>query len=142
MQSPLIPDINHPKWIMANKILETIDSPRARKIAHKLKVYDVSYFLVFMKILVLSNLFERDASNAVEHNKNLRETIYMTTQKLNKLEMENQSLYTLLERLRGHGLEVEGELGVELAKHKPGDNVIIKTKFNFRPLLTDIIIET
>jgi hypothetical protein len=65
MQSPLILDIKHPKWIMANKILETIDSPRARKIAYKLKVYDVSYFLIVMKILVLSNLFERDLANLV-----------------------------------------------------------------------------
>jgi hypothetical protein len=44
--SPLIPDIKHPKWIIAIKILETIASPRAKRIASRIKIYDIdnSYY--------------------------------------------------------------------------------------------------
>ncbi len=37
MLPPLIPDIEHPKWIIVVKLLEIIGSPRARKIAARLK---------------------------------------------------------------------------------------------------------
>jgi hypothetical protein len=59
---------------------------------------------------------EHDASNTNEQNKNMREILYHTTKKLNEFEMETQGLYTLLQRLRAHGLEVEGELSVDLAR--------------------------
>ena len=65
MLSPLIPDIRHPKWIIVVKILEIIASPRARKIAGRLKISDVNNFLLAIKILVLSDLFERDVSKLV-----------------------------------------------------------------------------
>ncbi|MCJ7445327.1 MAG: hypothetical protein MUO26_12530 [Methanotrichaceae archaeon] len=62
MLSPLIPDTKHPKWIIVAKILEIIGSPRARKIAGRLKIYDVNNFLLSIKVLFLSDLFERDIS--------------------------------------------------------------------------------
>ena len=72
MLSPLIPDDKHPKWMIVLKILEIIGSPRARKIAVRLKIYDVDNFLLAIKIIILSNLFERDISGIVsEINQNL-----------------------------------------------------------------------
>lgn len=61
-------------------------------------------------------LLEIDANNTAEQNNNFRETLRRTSSTLNTLEMENQGLYTLLQRLRAHGLEVEGELAVELSR--------------------------
>jgi hypothetical protein len=63
--SPLIPDIRHPKWIIAVKILEIIASPRAEKIAGRLKISDIDNFLLSIKLLVLSDMFERDMSNLI-----------------------------------------------------------------------------
>ncbi len=51
MLSPLIPDIMHPKWIMAVKILEIIASPRAKKIAGRLKISDIDNFLLSIKFV-------------------------------------------------------------------------------------------
>jgi len=65
MLSPLIPDIRHPKWIIAQNVLECVDSKRAFKVAGRLKIKDVDYFIVVMKILLISSLFERDVSNVV-----------------------------------------------------------------------------
>ena len=65
MLSPLIPDIKHPKWIIVVKLLEIIASPRARKIAGRLKISDVNNFLTSIKVLILSDLFERDISRVV-----------------------------------------------------------------------------
>ncbi len=71
MLSPLIPDDKHPKWIIVLKILEIIGSRRARRIASKLKIYDIDNFLLAIKIIVLSSLFERDISYIVsEINQN------------------------------------------------------------------------
>jgi hypothetical protein len=39
MLSPLIPDIRHPKWAIVVKLLEIIASPKARKIAGRLKTH-------------------------------------------------------------------------------------------------------
>jgi hypothetical protein len=72
MLSPLIPDIRHPKWAIVVKLLEIIASPRASKIAGRLKIYDVNNFLVSIKVLILSDLFERDISKLVsEINDNI-----------------------------------------------------------------------
>ncbi len=72
MLSPLIPNDKHPKWIVVLKILEIIGSRRARKIASKLKIYDIDNFILAIKIVVLSSLFERDISYIVsEINQNL-----------------------------------------------------------------------
>ena len=72
MLSPLIPDIRHPKWVIVIKLLEIIASPRANKIAGRLKIYDKNNFLLSIKILVLSDLFERDISRLVsEINENI-----------------------------------------------------------------------
>jgi len=71
MISPLIPDIRHPKWSIVAKLLEIIASPRANKIAGRLKIFDIDKFLLFIKILILSDLFERDISRLVsEVNEN------------------------------------------------------------------------
>ena len=72
MLSPLIPNDKHPKWIVVLKILEIIGSRRARKIASKLKIYDADNFILAIKIIVLSSLFERDIFSIVsEINLNL-----------------------------------------------------------------------
>ncbi|WP_367358312.1 hypothetical protein [Methanothrix sp.] len=72
MLSPLIPDIRHPKWIIVVKLLEIIASPRANKIAGRLKTYDKDKFLLSIKVLILSDLFERDISRLVsEINENI-----------------------------------------------------------------------
>jgi|APFre7841882654_1041346.scaffolds.fasta_scaffold81781_1 hypothetical protein len=63
--SPLIPDITHPKWIIAIKLLEIIGSPRARKMASRLKISDIDNYLLSIKFLVLSDLFERDISSLI-----------------------------------------------------------------------------
>ena len=65
MLSPLIPDIKHPKWIIVSKLLEIIGSPRARKIAGRLKISDINNFLLSIKVLIVSDLFERDISKLV-----------------------------------------------------------------------------
>ena len=72
MLSPLIPNYKHPKWIVVLKILEIIGSHRSRKIASKLKIYDIDNFILTIKIIILSSLFERDISYIVsEINLNL-----------------------------------------------------------------------
>jgi hypothetical protein len=65
MLSPLIPDIKHPKWVIVSKLLEIIGSPRARKIAGRLKISDINNFLLAIKVLIVSDLFERDISKLV-----------------------------------------------------------------------------
>lgn len=65
MLSLLIPDIWHPKWAIVVKLLEIIASPRARKITGRLKRSDVNNFLIAIKVLILSDLFERDISRVV-----------------------------------------------------------------------------
>ena len=69
MLSPLIPDIKHPKWIIVSKLLEIIGSPRARKIAGRLKISDINNFLLAIKVLIVSDLFERDISKLVSEVK-------------------------------------------------------------------------
>ena len=92
MLSPLIPDIKHPKWIIAIKILEIIGSPRAEKIAGRLKISDIDDFLLSIKLLVLSDIFERDISNLIlEINSNyelkrlLKVNSYIKSQSIYKL---------------------------------------------------------
>lgn len=65
MLSPLIPDTRHPKWIIAQNVLECVDSKRAIKIASRLKIKDIHNFIIAMKILIISSLFERDISNVI-----------------------------------------------------------------------------
>lgn len=59
-------------------------------------------------------LIRRESEVAVDENNNLKKTTDFLSRKVVTLERENQELYTLLQRLRAHGLEVEGELGVVL----------------------------
>ena len=54
MLSPLIPDIRHPKWVIVVKLLEIIASPRANKIAGRLKIYDKDKFLLSIKVLIVN----------------------------------------------------------------------------------------
>ena len=78
MLSPLIPNDKHPKWVVVLKILEIIGSTRARKIAYKLKIYDIDNFILTIKIIVLSSLFERDISyivSEINQNKELQELL-------------------------------------------------------------------
>jgi len=94
--SPLIPDIKHPKWIIAIKILEIIASPRARKIAGRLKISDIDNFLLSIKLLVLSDLFERNISNIISEisfNCELKKLLKV------KSEIKPQSIYKLYSKL-------------------------------------------
>ena len=96
MLSPLIPDIKHPKWIIVGKILEIIASPRARKIAGRLKISDIDNFLLSIKLLVLSDLFERDISNLISEistNSELRELLKVNS------EIKPQFIYKLHSKL-------------------------------------------
>jgi len=94
--SPLIPDIRHPKWIIAIKILEIIASPRAIKIAGRLKISDIDNFLLSIKLLVLSDLFERNISNLISEinlNYELRKLLEI------KSEIKPQAIYKLHSKL-------------------------------------------
>ena len=96
MLSPLIPDIKHPKWIIAIKILEIIASPRAEKIAARLKISDIDNFLFSIKLLVLSDLFERDVTSIIyEYDSNLP---LKSLLKVNS-EIKPQSIYRLYSKL-------------------------------------------
>ena len=92
MLYPLIPDIKHQKWIIAIKILETIASPRAKRIASRLKIYDIDNFLLSIKLLVLSDLFERDVSGLIyEIDSNLQ----LKSQLKVNSKIKQQSIYKL-----------------------------------------------
>ena len=108
MLSPLIPDINHPKWIIAIKILEIVASPRAQKMAGRLKISDIDDFLLSIKLLVLSDIFERDISNLIlEINSNyelkrlLKVNSYIKSQSIYKLlsKMDYEHTYSFFRRL-------------------------------------------
>lgn len=96
MLSPLIPDIKHPKWIIAIKILEIIASPRAEKIAARLKISDIDNFLFSIKLLVLSDLFERDVTSIIyeiDSNLSLKSLLKVNS------EIKQQSIYKLYSKL-------------------------------------------
>jgi hypothetical protein len=96
MLSPLIPDIKHPKWAIVAKLLEIIGSPRARKIAGRLKISDVNNFLLSIKVLILSDLFERDISKLVsEINDNLELKRLLDTE----LKLKANDIYKLQSNL-------------------------------------------
>jgi len=65
MLSPLILDVRHPKWIIAQNVLECVDSKRAVKVASRLKIKDIDNFIVTITILLISSLFKRDVSNVI-----------------------------------------------------------------------------
>lgn len=107
MLSPLIPNDKHPKWIVVLKILEIIGSRRARKIASKLKIYDIDNFKLAIEIIILSCLFERDISSVIlEINQNLELQKILdidsdiNPQKIYKLifELKYSSLYDFLRK--------------------------------------------
>jgi hypothetical protein len=53
MNIPLIPDLNNPKWLIMQEILNSIDSNRARKIASRLKIPDVHVLALRYYVWVL-----------------------------------------------------------------------------------------
>jgi len=108
MLSPLIPNDKHPKWIVVLKILEIIGSRRARKIASKLKVYDIDDFILAIKIIILSSLFERDISyivSEINQNLELKKLLEIDStinqQKIYKLmfDLSYDSLYNFLSKV-------------------------------------------
>jgi len=62
------------------------------------------------------DMIKRDATIAVEENNNLKATVDFQSRRLLQLEREWQELYTLLQKLRAQGLEVEGELAIEVKR--------------------------
>ena len=69
MKSPLIPDSENPKWIIAKIILEAIGSGRAKKTASRLKIPDVERFIDIMRITMVADLFERSYSDFISELK-------------------------------------------------------------------------
>jgi Transposase DDE domain len=107
MLSPLIPNDKHPKWIVVLKILEIIGSRRARKIASKLKIYDIDNFSLSIKIVILSSLFEREISyivSEINQNSELQKLLDIDStinpQKIYKFmfDLSYDSLYNFLSR--------------------------------------------
>ena len=75
MKSPLIPDLESPKWVIAQFILKAIGSRRAKKTASRLKIPDVERFIDIMKVIVIADLFERaysDFISELEENEKLK----------------------------------------------------------------------
>jgi hypothetical protein len=75
MKPPLIPDLENPKWVIAQFILKAIGSGRAKKTASRLNIPDVERFMDIMKVIVIADLFERaysDFISELEENKKLR----------------------------------------------------------------------
>jgi Transposase DDE domain. len=75
MKSPLIPDSESQKWVIAQFILKAIGSGRAKKTASRLKIPDVERFLDIMKVIVIADLFERaysDFISELEENEKLK----------------------------------------------------------------------
>ena len=50
MKSPLIPDSENPKWVIAQFILKAIGSGRAKKTESRLKIPDVERFIGIIKV--------------------------------------------------------------------------------------------
>lgn len=75
MEIPLIPDLSNPKWLIIQKVLKSVGSAHAKKVASRLKIPDVQVFLDCIKILTLSDTFELDYSyviSEIQTNKNLK----------------------------------------------------------------------
>jgi hypothetical protein len=56
--------------VIVVKLLEIISTRRALKIAGRLKISDVDNFLLAIKVLIRSDLFERDNSKLVSEINN------------------------------------------------------------------------
>ncbi|CAD6493173.1 MAG: hypothetical protein CHKLHMKO_00422 [Candidatus Argoarchaeum ethanivorans] len=65
MKPSLIPDLENPKWIIAQFILKTIGSKRAKKMASGLKIPDVERFIDIMKVILIADLFGRAYSDFI-----------------------------------------------------------------------------
>lgn len=127
MLSPLIPDIKHPKWAIVVKLLEIIASPRANKIAGRLKIYDVNNFLLSMKVLILSDLFERDISRLVleiNGNKELKKLLRIDSKiKANEIyRMQSNLDYELIYLFLKHLFQPRKRL-----RDKKSETIIIDT---------------
>ncbi len=69
MEIPLIPDLSNPKWLIVQKVLKSIGSAHAKKVASRLKIQDVEIFLDCIRILILGDTFELDYSpKSLKHN--------------------------------------------------------------------------
>ncbi|PXF53361.1 MAG: hypothetical protein C4B56_02770 [Candidatus Methanophagaceae archaeon] len=87
MKSPLIPDSENPKWIIAKIILEAIGSGRAKKTASRLKIPDVERFIDIMRITMVADLFERSYSDFISELKdNEKLKTFMGVRKIPDLE--------------------------------------------------------
>ena len=87
MKSPLIPDSENPKWIIAKFILEAIGSGRAKKTTSRLKIPDVERFIDIMKIIMIADLFERVYSDFISELKdNEKLKTFMGVRKIPDLE--------------------------------------------------------
>ena len=64
-QSPLIPDLDNSKLVIAQFILKAIGSRRANKTAMRLKIPSVERFINIMVVIVIGDLFERAYFNFI-----------------------------------------------------------------------------
>ena len=69
MKPPLIPDLENSKWVIAQFILKTIGSKRAKKSASRLKIPDVERFIDIMKVITIADLFGRAYSDFISELK-------------------------------------------------------------------------
>ena len=124
MNIPLIPDLNNPKWLIMQEILNSIDSNRARKIASRLKIPDVQIFIDYMKILILAETFELDYSYVVsEITENRKLKKFMGIK--NPLEIKN--IYKYVSKLDSKDLNTFFSSIFKIAKnsHRTGKKYVI-----------------
>jgi len=130
MLSPLIPDIRHPKWAIVAKLLEIIASPRTHKIAGRLKISNVNNFIMAIKVLVLSDLFERGISRLVSEindNQELKRLLG-TDSKLRASDIYNlqSNLDYSLIQWECRGSRIPPPLGWGSSEPSPGFHVFLR----------------
>ena len=127
MLSPLIPDIRHPKWAIVVKLLEIIASPKARKIAGRLKISDVNNFLTSIKVLILADLFERDISRLVSeinYNAELKKLLGIDSElKASEIyKLQSNLDYNLIYQFLKHSFQPKKRI-----RNKKQESIIIDT---------------
>ena len=103
MEIPLIPDLSNPKWLIVREILKTVGSKRSNKIASRLKIPDVQFFIDCMKILILADTFELDYSYVVsEINSNKKLKSFMGLGTIPEIE----NIYKFISKLENKSINI------------------------------------
>src|SRR3990170_5624668 len=103
MEIPLIPDLSNPKWLIVREILKTVGSKRSKKIASRLNIPDVQFFIDCMKILILADTFELDYSYVVsEINSNKKLKSFMELGTIPEIE----NIYKFISKLENKSINI------------------------------------